>query len=111
MRSQRDWTKKINELIEALENVGTGRWNAADELGEIAEANPGNAEVMKAVPMLVKALKDNDADVRYSAAQALGAIGDARVLPDLKRVSESDQDDIVRESASEAINKITKKQR
>jgi len=48
---------------------------AAEALGKIAEANPGSTEILKAVPPLIKALKDENWNVRREAAEALGEIG------------------------------------
>jgi HEAT repeat protein len=51
--------------------------NAADVLGKMAAANPGDAGVVKAVPALIAALNDWMLTVQYQAAKALGSIATA----------------------------------
>ncbi len=50
------------------------QFEAARALGNIGEANPGNAEVVKAIPALVKMLKNVNPDLRKTAARSLGMI-------------------------------------
>jgi HEAT repeat protein len=59
------------------------------------------------VPPLVAVLGDKDADVRASAALALGRIGDARAVPLLIDVFKyQDPDNWVRQNAAEALGAI-----
>jgi len=56
---------------------------------------------------LINALRDIDADVRRSAAETLGIIGDERAVKPLMRVVEDDDEDgEVRQAAAEAIGRI-----
>ena len=68
------------------------------------------AEAKEAIPVLVEALRDKEAEVRDSAAEALGALGaDAReaVTALLDLIKDKDED--VRQTAVEALKKIDPK--
>jgi hypothetical protein len=61
------------------------------------------------VEPLIGALRDEDWDVRYRAAEALGQLGDRRVLPALKaraRIIGGDADPDVQEACQKAIAQI-----
>jgi HEAT repeat protein len=58
--------------------------------------------VEEIVPILIDATSDNDAEVRWRAAQHLGKIGDPRAVPVLKRLRDDPVAD-VRKRADEAL--------
>lgn len=71
-----DWKEAGRALIAALKDDETGvREDAAGALGKIAEANPGDAEIIEAVPALIVALNDESNEVGENAAEALRKIG------------------------------------
>jgi hypothetical protein len=81
----------VKGLIEALSHAKAGgvRWDAADALEEIGDA--------QAVEALIGALRDEDARVRRSAVRALGTIGDARAVQPLSEaLKRSSRDDKAR---------------
>jgi len=82
--------------------------SAADAIGYIASARDGKLSALKDVlPALVKSLKDEDYNVRDSAARALGNIGPnaASVIPNLEKALK-DREWWVRESAAKALTSI-----
>jgi HEAT repeat protein len=97
----------VDALLHALKDPDYYvRAGAAAALGRLADR--------RAVAALLNALKDADGDVRWHAAFALGTLGDERALPELTRVAEYDEGatedgELVREAAREAIERITKK--
>jgi HEAT repeat protein len=78
------------------EDGGDEAISAITELGQKARA---------AVPMLLKLLKHKLWEIRMSAAQALGEVGDESVLPNLVD-TQKDEDQFVREEADKAVKKI-----
>ena len=81
--------EKVDLLIDGLSNVDFSlRRKAAIHLVEIARENPENMEIVKAVPALLKALDDENEEVRLHAAGALGAIGDESVIPNLEKLTQ-----------------------
>ena len=108
----------IPQLMKELENKKDPNLQdvAAEALGRIARKNPNNAELLKAVPLLIrdldgpyfpmnhiqaligigdravpaliKALRSNSEEVSSRAALALGKIGNRKALPELKRLAE-----------------------
>lgn len=75
MRKNIDLTKEISGLGNKKANI---RVDAAVKLGILGDK--------KAIRPLLEALKDRDWKVRIAAAEALGKIGDARVLDDIRRL-------------------------
>ncbi len=63
----------------------------------------GKLKDWRAVEPLIKALKDEEKDVRKSAAEALGEIGDERAIKPLYEVS---KDEDLKWNAERAIEKI-----
>ena len=64
-----------------------------------------------AMPALVGALKDSDAEVRANAARSLGVYSGPRggeVLPLLRELQERDPNSKVRQMAASAIEKLSK---
>ncbi len=74
------------------------RKNAARELGTLADR--------RAVPALLKALRDQSYEVRQEATKALGFLGDEQALGRLQEASQKDSDALVRGNAREAIERI-----
>jgi len=64
-------------------------------------------EAAQVVPALIEALKDNEGDVRWSAAIGLGYFGDQakEAIPALEE-AQHDRDPRVREGASVALSRI-----
>jgi HEAT repeat protein len=94
-------TAALEPLVAALKGPSVhARRAAARALGELDDR--------RAVEPLIAALRTYDAGVRQQAAQALGRIGPAAksAVPALTRVL-SDSRPAVRETAAEAIKKIT----
>jgi HEAT repeat protein len=60
-----------------------------------------------AVPCLASALKDENNDVRWASAQALGIIGDSRAVQPLAEVLAKDSKTDVAEAAAEALGRIS----
>jgi len=56
-----------------------------------------------AVPLLLRALKEEDSGLRRDAAKALGEIGNAQAVPSLARLLSGDPEEDVRESAALAL--------
>jgi len=74
------------------------RWIAADALGEM--------EADEAVDALIHLLhRDGSSQVRYTAARALGQIGDPRAVPHLL-LAMDDPDTVVRNVAVEALGEL-----
>ncbi len=65
----------------------------------------GRQECVEAVDPLIEALADTSAQLRQSAAYALGLIGDPRARPALEK-AKSDSDDLVRFFAEDALVEI-----
>ena len=75
-------------------------------LFDMGELNVTVLKLRKDVDGLVKALgSEKDHDAREAAAEALGEIGDSRVVEPLVAAL-GDTDDDVREAAAEALGKI-----
>jgi HEAT repeat protein len=62
---------------------------------------------MKATPMLVIFLKDEDPWLRIYAAELLGHIGDKRALKDLRAAGENDENRKARKYAKRAYEQIS----
>jgi HEAT repeat protein len=98
--------RAVEVLIPALKDEGSiignhisyVRVKAAEALGKIGEP---------AVELLIQALNDDDNNVRYLAAWALGEIRDKRAVESLNQLL-NDSDANVRETAKESMKKIRK---
>lgn len=66
----------------------------------------GRLECAEAIDMLVEALAEPDPEVRRSVAYSLGLIGDPRAKDALGRIKDSDEDELVRFFANDAIVQI-----
>ena len=62
--------------------------------------------VVSYVPALMERLNDSDAQVRGAAAYTLGLIGDSRAHDAIRRLSESDPNEIVRNIANTSLQLI-----
>ena len=84
-------------MVRALKEADKfDRYNISEQLSLMKEA---------AVDPLIKALKDEDWNIRYFAVLALGKIGDQRAeLPIAQALN--DEDEYVRKEAAEALKKI-----
>jgi len=78
------------------------REGASEALGWLVKTQ---AEKDKAVPALVKALKDEAMEVRRNAASSLGKTGDLRAQDELKTALQ-DKDEWVQEVVAHALKKI-----
>jgi HEAT repeat protein len=77
------------------------RWGAAHTLGRMHD--------LRAIEPLITLLKDDDWWVRFKAVWALGQLGDVRVLPSLRRVS-NDESETVRDSVMQAKDEILRRE-
>ena len=91
--------QKIERPIEELRDEDwIVRADAAAELGRMGEG------AKDAVPALIQALQDSDAEVRYNATWALGNIGEGAVPALIQALQGPDEG--VRWNAAEALGKI-----
>ena len=101
-----DLDQRINAAIARLrENNPKTKAQAAWTLGSIADENPGNSKLLKALAPLAEAMKDKNADVQENAVSALVSIG-APAVPELIKASK-DSDRAVRKRAIWAIGRIS----
>jgi HEAT repeat protein len=94
--------KSTDELIADLKSP--------EEVNRIKAARllqDGKGDAAQVVPALIEALKDNDADVRWSVAIGLGYFGEQAkdAIPTLQAV-QKDRDARVREAAGVALSRI-----
>jgi HEAT repeat protein len=71
---------------------------------EAAVRSLGRIGDSKAVPYLLGLLNDPSAAVRLSVIKALAEIGDPEAIPQIRRVSQSDSDEIVKREALAALS-------
>lgn len=88
--------RAIVALIHALKDVEDVRLQVVIALGKTEKT---------AVPLLIDALKDPDADIRRDAAWNLGNLGDERAIPALTEALK-DQDDDVRFHVARNLGKF-----
>ena len=95
-------SQSTSELIEMSKSKGSAdRARAVQMLGE------RKAEAETVVPVLIQALKDEDAFVRRDAAKALGQIGPpAETAVPALRFAARDKNQHVRQTASVALHQI-----
>ena len=90
----------VPPLIKALKDKNFGIvGRAASTLGWIGP------EASAAVPALTKVLTHDESEVRYSAAEALGKIGEQGAVPALTKALK-DNNEYVRRAAADALGKI-----
>jgi hypothetical protein len=89
----------IKALSDKQERV---RWRAASALGKIG------SKAESAVSALIKALDDREWSVRWSSASALGKIGPKAksAIPALEKLITTDQQELIKKAAKEALRKI-----
>lgn len=95
--------KSVQHWVEALQAPDVQlRKKAAAKLGNVGKADPA------AVPALVGALNDPDAEVRVEVILALVKLGPAArdAAPKLGEMARDDPDEAVRASAGRALEKI-----
>ena len=105
--------ERAGAVLEGLEEAGPGGLAAAFEMLDDpspqvragAAAYLGRRGSRRAVPHLIRRLRDDDRLVRLTAARALGAIADPRALPFLERALGSDHLDVA-EAALLAARRI-----
>jgi len=90
----------VEALLDCLKNNRDAmrRTSAAHGLGEIKHG--------RAVPALLAALKDEDADVRLNAVESLQSLRESRALALLRELSSKDPAEYVRKAAAAAVQKI-----
>ncbi len=71
-----------------------------------AAKNLGSLGQKEAVPYLVEALNDEEAEVRATVCEALGQIGDEPIKKKLKNVLYNDSSPMVKDAAKKAIDEI-----
>lgn len=97
-------------VVTTLTSVLNDRSASADIRAHCAEAL-GNLRAPSAFRTLINTLRDDEAEVRFWSAYALGELGDARAASALKEVAESDPGHVeglgtVREEAREALSML-----
>ena len=94
--------KSTDELIADLKSAEEGERIAAVRL---LPQRKGDAS--KIVPALIESLKDNEGDIRWSAAIGLGTFGEQakEAIPSLQ-TAQRDRDARVREAAGVALSRI-----
>ena len=106
-------------MEQKLYELGGGHFSqlvAAIESGKpfertVAVAVIGFSEDIRAIPYLIKAMQDNDLEIRKYAAFSLGHIGSNQTpMPALYQALEQEPDDEVRGMVAFAISQIAKKE-
>ena len=94
--------KSTNQLIADLKSP-----NERDRIFAVRLLQQREGDAAQVVPALIGALKDNEGDVRWSAAIGLGYFGDQAkdAIPALQ-TAEHDRDPRVREAAGVALFRI-----
>ena len=86
--------------------LGAESWlTSAGEPEQATQVQPSSDQRHDSVSPLLKALQDPVADVRLAAAEALGKVGDASVVPTLTQALQ-DSDSRVRAAAARAIGEV-----
>jgi len=60
----------------------------------------------KAVPSLIRKLDDTSFAIRLGAVKALAGIKDKRAIPYIKKIADTDRDDVMRKEARSALAKL-----
>jgi hypothetical protein len=76
------------------------------QVREAAVQALGRLRNEKAVPFLIEKLSDRSFSIRISAVRSLGQIKDPKAIPFLKDVADRDPDDLIRNEATLALNKM-----
>jgi HEAT repeat protein len=97
-------TSCSSEVIpQVIESLQSHDWKVKVIAAEILGLLGTNAH--STIPVLSNLIQDDNADVRFVAARALGEIGTEAVVPDLTKALQ-DKDENVRVSAADAFQKI-----
>ncbi len=85
----------IAQLLADLDSPDpTTRAAAADALGQFSAAHGDLADLHEyGIPALIACLDDNQREVRWAAAYALGVLGDPSVIPPLTALYDRSSDD------------------
>lgn len=99
------WRIKLPHLEELLDKIvskskGWGRQYSIFVLGEIGAYN--------SLPKIIEALSDTSVAVRRHSVLAISKVGDGSALPELRRLRDTDSDEVVRSLAAKTILKIEK---
>ena len=97
----------VSAIIRELEDRGEGTAGPAAAIEALADLGP---KARAAVPVLLRSLAHDEPSIRSSAAEALAAIGDRAVIPDLESLLE-DKDNLVRDAARESLEKLAAAQK
>ena len=97
--------------IDAVEDLRLETWtkNLFNENSLIRKSSAKNLGFLgdrRAIPSLIKALKDSENEVRAEACNALGLLGDESAKEPLQNVLSRDSSQTVRYSAKKAIDNI-----
>jgi hypothetical protein len=76
------------------------------QVREAAVQALGRLRNEKAVPFLIEKLSDRNFSIRISAVRSLGQIKDQKAVPFLKDIADRDPDDLIRNEATSALNKM-----
>jgi putative membrane-bound dehydrogenase-like protein len=100
------WALTRIETPQAREAVRLALSDRDDSVRQAATHSAGLWRDADAVPQLVEALKSNRPPVQRVAAEALGRVGDPRVVPDLLAIAASPLDRILEHSVTYALIEI-----
>jgi HEAT repeat protein len=97
------WRLKLPHIEELLNSIvsrsrGWGRQYSIFVLGEIGAHN--------SLPQIIEALSDTSPAVRRHSVLAISKVGDGSALAELRRLRDSDSDEIVRSLAAKTILEI-----
>jgi HEAT repeat protein len=103
-------------VVTALGTIGNDEWvvdalidgmnDRELQVREAAVQALGRLQNEKAVPFLIKKLSDRSFSIRISAVKSLGQIKDQKAIPFLKDIADHDPDDLIRNEATLALNKM-----
>jgi HEAT repeat protein len=114
--------KRLLSVLILLACAGCGGKSTDDLIADLKSSDEGErikavrllpqhkADAAQVVPALIEALKDKEADIRWSAANGLGYFGEQAMdaIPALE-AAQRDRDARVREAAGKALSRIDPK--
>lgn len=107
--TKNDWKEKVDDQIEKLKSSDLEtRQQAAWELHKLAEDNID--ETKKAIPVLLKTIKDEDWAIRKMSTLALGELGVKEAIPMIIDFLKFDIEPEVRAGAAEALGDLRAEQ-
>lgn len=103
--------RRFREVFRRISNQSAPVFeNAGDEEEHILwccrAAMLDQSQNRQLIKPLIKGLTYRDWFVRYRAASALGRLGDPKALPALMQLEQSDPEALVKDAATEAIDRI-----